>query len=30
LSIATGARAHTYRIDPHAHPPEKGTIMSEI
>ncbi|MFT4508691.1 hypothetical protein [Caballeronia sp. 15711] len=28
LSVATGAREHTYRIDPHAHPPENGAVMS--
>src|ERR1700722_5253432 len=30
LSIATGERAHTKRIDPHAHPPEKGAVMSQF
>jgi hypothetical protein len=30
LSIATGVRAHAYRIDPHIHPPENGAVMPQF
>ena len=30
LSIATGAPVHTYRIDPHAHPPKNGVVMLQF